>query len=76
MIVSMEKQSTGYHFSHPNADSGFDVKSFLVSIEQMEMILNIKQYKRNIKKIQQTYCFTWVFIFMQTDLRLRSSLHG
>jgi len=58
MIVSMEKQSTGYHFSHPNADSGFDVKSFLVSIEQMEMILNIKQYKRNIKKIQQTYCFT------------------
>jgi hypothetical protein len=26
MMVSMEKQSIEYHFSHLNADSGFDVK--------------------------------------------------
>ena len=47
MIDSMKKQSIEYHFSHLNADSRFDVKLFLSFIEQMEMIPNIKQNKRN-----------------------------
>ena len=51
----MKKQSIDYHFSHLNADSRFDVKSFLAFIEQMETIPNIKQNKRNSKKTKQTY---------------------
>ena len=63
MIVSMEKQSIEYHFSHLNADSGFDVKSFLVFIEQMEMIPNIKQNKRNTKKTEQVYRYMSDYIY-------------
>ena len=37
MIDSMKKQSIKYHFSHLHADSGFDVKSFLIFMEQIEM---------------------------------------
>ena len=63
MIVSMEKQSIEYHFSHLNADSGFDVKSFLVFIEQMEMIPNIKQNKRNTKKTEYPYRYMSDYIY-------------
>lgn len=63
MIVSMEKQSIEYHFSHLNADSGFDVKSFLVFIEQMEMIPNIKQNKRNTKKTEHPYRYMSDYIY-------------
>ena len=59
----MEKQSIEYHFSHLNADSGFDVKSFLVFIEQMEMIPNIKQNKRNTKKTQYPYRYMSDYIY-------------
>ena len=65
----MKKQSIDYHFSHLNADSGFDVKSFLVFIEQMDTIPNIKQNKRNTRK-QSKPIVTRVTIFMQTDLKL------
>jgi transposase len=63
MIDSMKKQSIEYHFSHLNADSGFDVKSFLTFIEQMEMIPNIKQNKRNSKKTAQNYRYMSDYIY-------------
>ena len=63
MLNSMEKQSIDYHLSHLNADSGFDVKSFLAFIEQMEMVPNIKQNKRNTKKTEQTYRYTCDYIY-------------
>ena len=63
MLNSMEKQSIDYHLSHLNADSGFDVKSFLAFIEQMEMVPNIKQNKRNTKKTEQTYRYMSDYIY-------------
>ena len=63
MLYSMKKQSIEYHFSHLNADSGFDVKSFLAFIEKMEMIPNIKQNKRNTKKIEQIYRYMSEYIY-------------
>jgi transposase len=63
MLDSMKKQSIEYHFSHLNADSGFDVKSFLAFIEQMEMVPNIKQNKRNTKKTGQTYRYMSDYIY-------------
>jgi len=63
MLDSMKKQSIEYHFSHLNADSGFDVKSFLAFIEQMEMVSNIKQNKRNTKKTEQTYRYMSDYIY-------------
>ncbi len=63
MLDSMKKQSIEYHFSHLNADSGFDVKSFLAFIEQMEMVPNIKQNKRNTKKTEQIYRYMSDYIY-------------
>ena len=63
MILSMKKQSIEYHLSHLNADSGFDVKAFLAFIEQMEMVPNIKQNKRNTKKTEQTYRYMSDYIY-------------
>ena len=63
MINSMKKQSIDYHFSHLNADSGFDVKSFLAFVEKMEMIPNIKQNKRNTKKREQIYRYMSDYIY-------------
>ena len=63
MLDSMKRQSIEYHFSHLNADSGFDVKSFLAFIEQMEMVPNIKQNKRNTKKTEQTYRYMSDYIY-------------
>jgi transposase len=63
MTVSMEKKSIDYHFSHLNADSGFDVKSFLAFIEHVEMTSIIKQNKRNTKKTEQTYRYMSDYIY-------------
>lgn len=53
MLKSMDKQAIDYHSSHLNADSGFDVKAFLDFVEKQKIIANIKQNKRNSKKIKQ-----------------------
>ena len=63
MIDSIDKQSINYHLSHLNADSGFDVKAFLEFVEKNEMIPNIKQNKRNTKKIEQVCRYMSDYIY-------------
>jgi len=55
MMDSMDGNHVDYHLSHLNADSGFDVKSFIEFVEKHEMVANIKQNKRNTKKKEQEY---------------------
>lgn len=55
MINSLDKQHIDYHLSHLNADSGFDVKAFIEFVEKHKMTANIKQNKRNTKKMAQEY---------------------
>jgi transposase len=52
MLDSLDKSAIDYYFSHLNADSGFDVKSFIEFIENHKMVANIKQNKRNTKEKQ------------------------
>ena len=63
MIESMDKQAIDYHLSHLNADSGFDVKAFLVFLEKHKMTANIKQNKRNTKKKDQEYRYMSDYIY-------------
>lgn len=50
IIEQLDKQLIDYKRSHLNADSGFDVKSFIEYIEKHQITANIKQNKRNTKK--------------------------
>jgi transposase len=63
MLKSMDKQAIDYHLSHLNADSGFDVKAFLDFVEKQKIIANIKQNKRNSKKIEQEYRYMSDYIY-------------
>ena len=63
MLDSLDKEAIDYHFSHLNADSGFDVKSFITFIENYKMTANIKQNKRNSKKKEPNYRYFSDFIY-------------
>jgi transposase len=63
MINSMDKQAIDYHASHLNGDSGFDLKAFIAFLEKQKMIANIKQNKRNTKKIAQEYRYMSEYIY-------------
>lgn len=55
MLNSLDNQQINYHYSHLNADSGFDVKKFIKFIENNKIIANIKENKRNSKKTAIEY---------------------
>ena len=55
MIKSLDKQRINYKYSHLNADSGFDVKSFIEFIEKQKITANIRKNKRNTKKKEREY---------------------
>lgn len=63
MLKSMDKSAIDYPLSHLNADSGFDVKAFMVFIEKHKMTPNIKQNKRNTKKKEQEYRYMSDYIY-------------
>lgn len=63
MLKHLDKQLVNYHYSHLNADAGFDVKAFIVFIEQNNIVANIKENKRNAKSIIPEYRYLSDYIY-------------
>jgi hypothetical protein len=57
MLNSWNKQQINYHYSHLNADSGFDVKKIIEYIGNNKIITNIKENKQNSRKVTIELCF-------------------
>jgi transposase len=64
LIKTLEEADIDLKNSHLNADAGFDVKSFIETIEsEHEMIANIPKNKRNGKKAAQEYRYLGEYIY-------------
>jgi transposase len=63
MLQSLDEQLIDYNMSHLNADSGFDVSAFIEFIEKHKIVANIKQNKRNTKKIMPEYRYMSDYIY-------------
>lgn len=64
LIETLKKADINYHNSHLNADTGFDTKEFIETIEQKhQMIANIPKNKRNSSKIKQEYRYLSEYIY-------------
>ncbi len=64
LIETLKTAGIGYQNSHFNADTGFDVKALIETIEKKhEMIANIPKNKRNSKKIEREYRYLSEYIY-------------
>jgi len=64
LLNKMDEAKIDYKSSHLNADSGFDVKSFIEYIEQKhQLIANIPKNQRNTKKINQEHRYLSEYIY-------------
>jgi 3-methyladenine DNA glycosylase Tag len=64
LLNKMDEAKIDYKSSHLNADSGFDVKSFIEIIEEKHKIIaNIPKNQRNTKKINQEHRYLSEYIY-------------
>lgn len=64
LVETLKKSAIDYHYSHLNADAGFDTKELIETIEQKhQMIANIPKNKRNTSKITQAYRYLSEYIY-------------
>jgi transposase len=64
LIETIKKADIDIHYSHLNADAGFDVAAFIEEIEtKHKMIANIPKNKRNTKNIAQQYRYLGEYIY-------------
>ena len=62
-LEQLDKQHIDYKQSHLNADSGFDVKTFMEFIENHKIIANIRKNRRNLKKKSPEYRYFSAYIY-------------
>jgi transposase len=64
LLKTMKEAEINIKNSHLNADSGFDTKIFIETIEQKHKIIaNIPKNKRNNKKIERDYRYLSEYIY-------------
>ena len=64
LIETLKKADIDIENSHLNADSGFDTKVFIETIEtKYKMIANIPKNRRNNKKIAQEHRYLGQYIY-------------
>jgi len=63
MIATLDNNTIDYSQSHINADSAFDMKTFIEFVEHHKMIANIKENKRNSKSVKKIYRYFSDYIY-------------